>query len=94
MATEEQRVTAICDALVNQASTPAQRNRLGTALATEAGRLAEYQAATNAAKARIFLDVTRRLFLNIVRSTEATSAANSAAVAAAANAEASLPETP
>lgn len=94
MATEDQRFQAICDALMNQASTAGQRNRIGTAIAIEIGRIAEYQAGTSTQKARIALDGTRGLFLSMIRSTEASAAANAAAETAAANAANALPETP
>lgn len=94
MATDLQRVQAICDGLVNQVATQAQIGRLGAAMATQAGRLAEYQAASNAGKSRIFLDVLRAFCLNTIKSTEAASAAQAAANTASADAETSLPETP
>lgn len=94
MATEIQRVQSICDGLMNQVATAAQINRLSTALATQAGRLAEYQAATATGKARIFLDAMRAFGINTIKSTEASSAAQAAADTAAASAANSLPEVP
>ena len=94
MATEIQRVQSICDGLVNQAATQAQISRLGVALATQSGVLAEYQAGNNAQKARIFLDAMRSFCINTVKATEATSAGQAAAETAANSAATSLPEAP
>lgn len=94
MATPEQRVQAICDGLLNQVATNAQKDRLGTALAAQSGRLGEYQSGTVTQKARIFLDCMRAFAINTIKSTEAASAAQAAAASAASNAETSLPESP
>lgn len=94
MATNLQRVQAYCDALLNAAASPAQIDRLGIAFATDAARLGEYQAATQAQKLRIFLDCARSFHINLLMRTEAASASQTAANAAAAAAETALPETP
>lgn len=94
MATPEQRVQAYCDALINASATQAQKNRLGIALATQAGALLEYQSGDATQKARVFLDAARAFAIDTVKSTEAASAAQSAANAAAAAADSALPETP
>lgn len=94
MATEIQRVQAICDGLINQAATAAQITRLGTALATQSDRLVEYQSGTNQQKARIFLDAIRDFCNNTVKATRAASAAQAAAEAEAEDPSNTLPETP
>lgn len=93
MATPEQRVQAYCDALINASATQAQKNRLGIALATQAGTLAAYQAGDATKKARVFLDAARAFAVNTLKATEAASAAQTAANTAADAAESALPET-
>lgn len=95
MATESVRWQAYCDAMTNQSTSLAICSRLAVAYCTSADRISEYNAAgTNNAKARIALDVARRFAIDIVKATEASAAGNSAAQAAADDAESSLPESP
>jgi hypothetical protein len=88
MATNLQRWTAICDALVNGTATDAQKLRLGRAVAWKDGRLEEFDAGTNAQKLEISVHGIQRLAVNLVRVFEgesAGSAAHAAAVAAVGN---------
>lgn len=94
MATETQRVQAICDGLLNQSATTGQIDRLGIALASQAGLVNEYQGGTVTQKARIFLDSIRAFCINTVKAREASEAAQAAALSAANSAESSLPESP
>lgn len=94
MVTEIQRVQAICDGLINQTATASQITRLGTALATQSDKLAEYQSGTNTQKARIFLDCLRDFCSNTIKATRAASAAQAAADSEASNPDNTLPEAP
>lgn len=90
MATAEQRVTAIADAVVNGPATTDQKNRMGAALAWRAGRRAEYESANMAGKATMAAQLARALIVGIVREAEAGAAAEPAGNAAAA----AFPEAP
>lgn len=85
-----QRITAICDALVNNSATPAQIARVGVALAARFGRVGEYNIADNQGKATIATQCVRRVLLDIVREYEGSAAA----ATASATAEGAFPETP
>lgn len=78
MATYAARAQAIADALLNTTATAAQQLRLGRALAYREGTLAEFDAATNALKAEMFVKASRRLYLSIVRTFEGDDSASTA----------------
>lgn len=80
MATRIQRTQAICDALLNRTATPAELDRIASAIADSAGRLGEYVAGTSAEKAAIFLQVVRKWFLDQIKSKEAAQAVKAAEV--------------
>lgn len=67
MATYLQRGQAIGDALINGTATPAQLDRLGTALAANTGQLAAYQTGTNAVKAAIYVAAFRAWVLGQIQ---------------------------
>ncbi len=64
MPTPVQRASSIFDALVNQATPAATKVAGGRAAAFAYGRLAEYDAATNAEKSAIFLESVRRWLMD------------------------------
>lgn len=79
MATKPQRVQATLNAIFNTTATLSQVNRAGTAIADAEGKLAEYTAGDNEAKARIVLDYFRRLIVDAVQSYESQAALKAAA---------------
>lgn len=79
MATNIQRAQAICDAIMNKTVTTAQMMRLGSALAQQAGRSAEFDSATNDQKARFLVAQVRAFCVNTVIAAESSTAANAAA---------------
>lgn len=94
MATNAQRAQAYADALLNRTATAAEVDRLGQALARNAGRGAEYQAATAGAKAAILIACARANDIAIVKSTEAQAAAQTAANNAVLTTDADFAEAP
>lgn len=94
MATNIQRWQAICDALLNKTSTQAQSSRLARALCEQYGSVFAYDEANNDVKARLALDMLRKLAINCVKSTESTQAASLAALSATANTDIDFQEGP
>lgn len=80
--TDDERYTAICNALVNGVATPAQKNKLGLAFARRDLREAEYNAATTAQKTSFALQKTYDLVTGVIRNTAADAAAAAARDAA------------
>lgn len=85
MATNLQRWTAICDAIVNGTATDNQKLRLGRALANKDGLLEEFDAGTNSQKLTIAVQCARRHVINLVRAFESDGAGVAASAAAAAS---------
>lgn len=94
MATNVQRWQAICDALLNKTSTPAQSNRLAKALCEQDGSGIAYEEGTNDVKAGMAMERIRKFAINSVKSTEATTAASLAALNAVANIDSDFQEGP
>lgn len=94
MATNAQRAQSFCDALLNRPATPLEINRVGTALARQAGKAAEYQSATQDGKAAILIAEMRSYVVGVVKSTEASVAAQAAANTAVLNVDIELAAAP
>lgn len=94
MATYIQRAQAYCDSLLNKVATPAQIDRVGTAYARNSNRFSEYSAGTNTVRAQILIEEARKLAINIVKATEAQTAAQAAAVNSVVNTDADFTEGP
>lgn len=92
MATNLQRWTAICDALVNGTATDAQKLRLGRAVASRDGMLEQFDTGTNAQKLEISVQGVRRMALNLVRAFEGEQAGTAAHTAAVGQVGADFPE--
>lgn len=90
MATNNQRWTDHCNAVVNGVATDDQKLRLGRAYAWQARRLDEFDAATTADKLAFTVQAMREAELARVRAFEAALASNTAIDAVSAG----FPEAP
>ena len=93
MATNAQRAQSIANAVVNGTATLAQIDRIGRAIAAQAGRSAEYLTLADADKAAMIVAHYRAVTLAWVQQADAW-AAQEAARLAQSSAAADLPEAP
>lgn len=83
MATNIQRAQAICDAIMNTSVASSQLLRLGEAFARQAGRMDEWNTATNDQRAGFLVGEVRAFCVNTVIAAESSVASNAAAKEAA-----------
>lgn len=85
MATNTQNAISAVSAIFNVAATPAQVNRVGAGFATQEGRLAEYQTASQDLRAAFLLKHLKAYSINAVKAGDvaiATAQAAASAIAA------------
>lgn len=94
MATWIQRGQAIGDGLLNATASLGQLDRLGKALAFHAGRLDEYNAATNAGKAQIYVESLFKVCISLIKNYESWLDVKTASDAAVAKVDTDFQPTP